>query len=220
MTSRADWLLPVCEGDNPAAILTSAGAKISDDEGFTSRHIAFTVDMNYPSAFVGLRFVVCVYPVGPRDIYIQANTWGRSQGRLEHREAASEKNVLTEIDSCADLGIDVLQIDDGWQGDGYDSWKPAPQRYPAGWERVRARAEERGVKLGLWMAAMPPGLEDLIRNAESTGRFMLPGLAGRDLALTDLLNGHSWNDSMKEDGAIEFGLPEPGSFLFLEFQVD
>lgn len=109
------------------------------------------------------------YPLGPRDIYVQANTWGSSQGFLEHREAASERNVLREIDSCADLGIDVLQIDDGWQGNDYNRWSPAPDRYPDGWSRVRVHARSKGVCLGLWLAAMPPTLEDLERNAREGG---------------------------------------------------
>jgi len=104
------------------------------------------------------------YPERSRDIYIQANTWGSSQGFKQHRDAASEKNVLREIDSCKDLGIDVLQIDDGWQGDDYESWRPIPPRYPNGWATVRDAAREAGVELGLWMAAMPPTLEDMERN--------------------------------------------------------
>lgn len=111
------------------------------------------------------------YPMCERDIYIQANTWGSSQGSKEHRDAASEANVLRELDSCADLGIDVLQIDDGWQGDSYDQWKPIPPRYPNGWATVRDRAKEVGVKLGLWMAAMPPTLEDMERNIQD-GEFV------------------------------------------------
>ncbi len=109
------------------------------------------------------------YPLGARDVYIQANTWGSSEGWLEHRTAAGEKNVLREIDSCADLGIDILQIDDGWQGDSYDSWYPDPKRYPKGWCGVRKHADEKGVSLGLWLAAIPPSVEDLVRNAQDGG---------------------------------------------------
>ncbi len=109
------------------------------------------------------------YPLTERDIYIQANTWGSSQGFKQHRDAAAEENVLREIDSCADLGIDVLQIDDGWQGDGYEEWKPVPPRYPDGWGKVSDAARKAGVSLGLWMAAIPPSLDDMVRNIEQGG---------------------------------------------------
>lgn len=109
------------------------------------------------------------YPLTERDIYIQANTWGSSQGSRQHRDAAGEENVLREIRSCADLGIDVLQIDDGWQGDQYKEWVPVPPRYPDGWRRVREGAEAAGVSLGLWMAAVPPTIEDMERNVREGG---------------------------------------------------
>ncbi len=109
------------------------------------------------------------YPVRERDVYVQANTWGSSQGYLEHRDAAGEANVLREIDSCADLGIDILQIDDGWQGNQYETWTPVADRYPNGWAPVRTHAAEKNVQLGLWLAALPPSLEDLDRNADDGG---------------------------------------------------
>ncbi len=109
------------------------------------------------------------YPLTDRDIYIQANTWGSSQGAKQHRDAAGEVNVLREIASCADLGIDVLQIDDGWQGDQLKEWSPVPPRYPDGWTAVREAAKNAGISLGLWMAAIPPTLEDMERNIREGG---------------------------------------------------
>lgn len=65
------------------------------------------------------------YPVDPdRDIYIMANTWGSTIDPQAGRHAARESNILQEIKSQKDLGIDIQQIDDGWQGTDYDSWKP------------------------------------------------------------------------------------------------
>jgi hypothetical protein len=108
-----------------------------------------------------------------RDIFIMANTWGSEDGRLPCIHAAREENVLGEIESVADLGIDVLQIDDGWQT---DQWTPAAKAsnvqlpfkqdsrkaliklfgnynvYPNGFAKVRRKAKEAGVTLGLWSA--------------------------------------------------------------------
>ena len=97
------------------------------------------------------------YPIDPRrDLYILANTWGSTASGAEAREAAREANVLREIASAADLGIDVQQIDDGWQGNQYRRWRPAKARYPVGWRRVKAAARKHRVSLGLWAAVRIP----------------------------------------------------------------
>ncbi|MBL4575023.1 MAG: alpha-galactosidase [Opitutaceae bacterium] len=110
------------------------------------------------------------YPFDPkRDIYIMANTWGsRGSGELS-RSAAEEENIVREIESCADLGIDVLQIDDGWELDpgvadveGSD-WRPVKSRFPHGWERVKEVAKAKGVILGIWHAWTAP-VERIMEN--------------------------------------------------------
>jgi hypothetical protein len=113
------------------------------------------------------------YPVVPeRDIYTQANTWGTA-----YRKGAMEANVLKEIASTKELGIDYLQIDDGWQvppgsstwNPGTNGWKPHPEVYPQGWTNVRKAAKEAGVTLGLWAAAEPVSLDELKWNYEHGG---------------------------------------------------
>ncbi len=107
------------------------------------------------------------YPIDPnRDIYIQANTWGSDRSR----EASREENILLELDVQQQLGVDIQQIDDGWQNNNTD-WELRSDWYPEGWSRVRAKAESTGVKLGLWGAAMPIGLDDLIRSYDE-GNFV------------------------------------------------
>lgn len=95
------------------------------------------------------------YPVDPaRDIYIQANTWGSGN----NKDAARESNVLLEINVQSELGIDVQQIDDGWQA---NDWSLRRDWYPNGWTKVKERAQEKGVKVGLWAAAIPVPLDKL-----------------------------------------------------------
>ena len=119
------------------------------------------------------------YPVRPdRDIYIMANTWGSEDMRPECLHSAREEAVLAELKSVADLGIDVLQIDDGWQTPQWTTAASAKQVqrgreayevfgdypvYPEGWSRVRQTADELGVTLGLWAAWTAP-LEALKSN--------------------------------------------------------
>jgi hypothetical protein len=91
------------------------------------------------------------------------------------RDLSAEDIVLKEIDSQADLGIDVQQIDDGWQApvDGRswqcEQWRPHPEGYPEGWKRVVERAREKGVTWALWAAAQQIPLEDLQRNFDTAG---------------------------------------------------
>jgi len=123
------------------------------------------------------------FPVHPeRDIFIMANTWGSEDKHDQCAYKAREENVLKEIEACADLGIDLLQIDNGWQiRKGANRWLPAikgptgPYRsdglpklldgtimpesydvYPTGFGKVREKAKKAGIKLGLWHAWTAP----------------------------------------------------------------
>ncbi|SDR65428.1 hypothetical protein SAMN05216503_0022 [Polaribacter sp. KT25b] len=103
------------------------------------------------------------YPVDPtRDIYLQANTWG--SGR--NKEASQEANILVELESQADLGIDIQQIDDGWQT---KNWLLRTDWYPEGWKNVIKKSEETGVQIGLWAAAMPVTYEALKQQYDTAG---------------------------------------------------
>lgn len=108
------------------------------------------------------------FPVNPnRDMFMMANTWGTEDMRPECLYAAREENVLEEIESVADLGIDLLQIDDGWQAKGWDIADISKNHehkdvigdydiYPEGWVNVKAKAEKYNIKLGLWAAWVIP----------------------------------------------------------------
>lgn len=129
------------------------------------------------------RFDRIRYPVHPeRDVFIMANTWGSEDKQDQCWYKAREENVLIEIEVAAELGVDILQIDDGWQiRKGENSWLPAakgptqpykngalPQLfdgtvmpesyviYPNGFGKVREKAKEKGIRLGLWNAWTAP----------------------------------------------------------------
>lgn len=123
------------------------------------------------------------YPIeSDRDIFMMANTWGSEGQTARCLHAAREENVLREIESVADLGIDVLQIDDGWQK---KDWTPAANSteaerserlkefgvfaiYPQGFKNVRQKAEKMDVTLGLWAAVKIP-LDKLKSNYDQGG---------------------------------------------------
>ncbi|MBC2602645.1 alpha-galactosidase [Puniceicoccus vermicola] len=103
-----------------------------------------------------------------RDGLIVSNTWG-------DRAAASHLNeafLRREIEAARALGVEVVQIDDGWQKgetvntvkdpqagvwNGFwaadpDFWKPHPERFPDGLRPVVDAAEAAELELGLWFA--------------------------------------------------------------------
>ena len=101
-----------------------------------------------------------------RDGLLLSNTWGD-----RNRDARlNEKFMLREIAAAAELGVDVVQIDDGWQKgrtanssaangkgvwNGYWAsdpgfWAVDPVRFPNGLSALASAAKEKGVSLGLW----------------------------------------------------------------------
>lgn len=99
-----------------------------------------------------------------RDGMFLSNTWGDRS-----RDARiNEGFMLKEIEAGARLGVDVIQIDDGWQKgrsansakgkgvwNGYwaadpDFWQPNPERFPNGLATVVEAARGKGMKFGLW----------------------------------------------------------------------
>jgi hypothetical protein len=100
------------------------------------------------------------YPVDPQyDVFLMTNVWGGGKGGA----SASEENILKEIRSSADLGIDVVQIDAGWGPDRNSdkSWEPSADAYPEGWSNIMNEAREKGVTMGVWNRAY-----DLIKHPD------------------------------------------------------
>jgi len=101
-----------------------------------------------------------------RDGMFLSNTWGdrSADGRV------SELFLMKEIEAGANLGVDVVQIDDGWQkgrsgnsvlgkgawGKFYESdpgfWSPHPARFPNGLKPLIESARAKHMKFGLWFA--------------------------------------------------------------------
>ena len=112
--------------------------------------------------------------VSGRDGLFLSNTWGdrNRDSRL------NEKFMREEIAAAAKVGIEVVQIDDGWQRgrtanssaangkgvwNGYwasdpDFWLPDPVRFPRGLGPLAEYAAARGLRLGLWFG--PDSSED------------------------------------------------------------
>ena len=111
--------------------------------------------------------------VSERDGLFLCNTWGdRSQD-----SRINEPFMDREIEAGARLGVEVVQVDDGWQRgrstnstlpggirEGFwdsdpDYWTPHPERFPNGFEGLVAKARQAGMKFGLWF--WPDNADDL-----------------------------------------------------------
>lgn len=98
-------------------------------------------------------------------LFCMSNTWGdRSQDM-----AVCESFMLKEIERAHAMGVDIVQIDDGWftgitinskrkkggvwegyYSDDSDFWKVNYDRFPNGLEIVVEKAKEYGIEMGLW----------------------------------------------------------------------
>jgi hypothetical protein len=101
--------------------------------------------------------------MGKRSLVTMSNTWGDMNGFSR----VCEEFVLREIDKAAELGLDIVQIDDGWQMGSTadlsrrvngrrvfddDFWPLNEERFPRGMRFVADYAADKGVKVGLWFA--------------------------------------------------------------------
>ena len=98
-----------------------------------------------------------------------SNTWGDRSRDSRIREDF----IAAEIDAAHELGVDVVQIDDGWQRgvtsnsayaaqhggvwEGFWNadphfWAPHPERFSRGLGPTMERARSKGMNVGLWFA--------------------------------------------------------------------
>ena len=104
------------------------------------------------------------YPVFPeRDIMIINDTWGPANPG--GGQFAAEDYLLKEIPLLADLGVDVLRIDDGWQINPWGGEKEVfHPSYKDGWKNIIESCKKNDVKLGLWIAIQRAKQKDLLLN--------------------------------------------------------
>ncbi len=107
-------------------------------------------------------------PYDPRqDGLLLSNTWG-DRARDAHLNTAF---ITREIEAARELGVDVVQIDDGWQkgitansaaalegggvwngfwADDPQFWTVHPERFPGGLGAIAGLIRAAGMRLGLW----------------------------------------------------------------------
>jgi hypothetical protein len=110
------------------------------------------------------------YPVFPeRDMFILSNTWGPADP--DGARFTEEDNLMREIPALARIGVEVLQIDDGWQkGEGrYYEAKGFLPKYKNGWSDIKAEADKYGLRFGLWVTAKYSTAKELNKNVDELG---------------------------------------------------
>ena len=108
---------------------------------------------------------------GDKGTFIMSNTWGDRNGdsRVCHDFACKE------ADAGKKIGVDIIQLDDGWQsgltansrfikdksegvwGSGLykncpDFWVPAPHKFPDGFKKTSDYIISKGAHFGLWFS--------------------------------------------------------------------
>ena len=69
----------------------------------------------------------------------------------------SEELIMAQAKKCADLGVELLLIDDGWMKGrkndkaGLGDWVPDPEKFPNGLAPVVDYVNSLGMKFGLWV---------------------------------------------------------------------
>ena len=90
-----------------------------------------------------------------RKPYIFYNTWcyqerNRWWNQKTYLAEMHEERMLREVEAAHEMGIDVFVLDTGWYEKTGD-WSVNPARFADGMKRLRAKLDEYGMKLGLWI---------------------------------------------------------------------
>ena len=99
-----------------------------------------------------------------KSLFAMSNTWGDRNGFSR----VCDEFVRKEILAGEEIGVDIVQIDDGWQTGSTadttrrdeqgrrvfygDFWDLNTQRFPNGMRCIADEANARGMRLGLWFA--------------------------------------------------------------------
>ncbi|MDR1010868.1 MAG: alpha-galactosidase [Opitutaceae bacterium] len=169
---------------------------------------------------------------GGHPAFLLSNTWGDRCGATH----LSEKFVLDEIAVARDLGVEVVQIDDGWQqgatvntvssgGVWNGFWDADPHfwdvhatRFPRGLAPLVAAADAAGVRPGLWFA--PDSTNDLA-NWEKDAAQILALWREHHIAFfkLDALKLHTRLAETRFHALCDHVLKESGGAIFFDFDA-
>jgi alpha-galactosidase len=133
-----------------------------DGEGFESiwfdfGAVAGNVD-TLAAAFREFQLKYATLNLESRKPYIFYNTWCFQERNKWYNHKAylsdmNEERMMAEVEAAHEMGIDVFVIDTGWYEKTGD-WSVNRARFADGMKGLKAKLDEYGMKLGLWIA--PP----------------------------------------------------------------
>lgn len=108
------------------------------------------------AAFRAFQLKYATLNLESRKPYIFYNTWCFQERNkwYNHKAYLSDMNqerMMAEVDAAHEMGIDVFVIDTGWYEKTGD-WRVNPARFADGMKGLKAKLDEYGMKLGLWIA--------------------------------------------------------------------
>ena len=133
-----------------------------DGEGYETIWFDFgavygTVD-DLAAAFREFQLKYATLNLESRKPYIFYNTWcyqerNKWYNRQAYLSSMTEERMMAEVEAAHEMGIDVFVIDTGWYEKTGD-WIVNRARFADGMKGLKAKLDEYGMKLGLWIA--PP----------------------------------------------------------------
>ncbi len=152
----------ICDNEN--VVITGAGIAATDvlTSRFRRGWALWTVvsdagEISFQQAIK--RYDRMRYPLTPDvDLFIGANNWGSTDNSQDGWKSSIQASILQELDAADEMGIEVVQIDDGWQAGRWEKEKMSPAKkwslskkaYPSGWKSVVQKAQENDIILGFW----------------------------------------------------------------------
>ncbi|MGB6228769.1 MAG: alpha-galactosidase [Litorimonas sp.] len=170
-----DWPLGPGEVfETPEALLATSDSGLG---GLSHRWHAFIRDHVVPERFRN----------APRPTYL--NTWEAAYFDV------SEETVLDMAELTADLGVEMLVLDDGWFRGRTDDcralgdWTADPARFPSGLDALAGRVRAKGLTFGLWLEPEMVSPDSELFRAHPDWVIGVPGRApslGRNQLTLDL----------------------------------
>ena len=87
----------------------------------------------------------------------ERNKWYNNQAYLS---SMNEERMMAEVEAAHEMGIDVFVIDTGWYEKTGD-WSVNPARFRDGMKGLKAKLDEYGMKLGLWIGPTSAAITSL-----------------------------------------------------------
>lgn len=131
----------------------------------------------------------------------------------------SEQSVLQLADEAADLGVEMLVLDDGWFKGRTDDrralgdWIADPERFPSGIPALAQHVRDRGLKFGIWLEPEMVSPDSSLYRAHPDWAISAPGRdpsRGRHQLTLDLSKAevvdhiHAWLDALLASAPIDY----------------